>query len=332
MKKRGGYAKYGYIFALPFTIAFLLFMLYPIVYTLAIGFTDLKGLGMTQIHFLKDDPFKNFKQILGSNLFRTALKNTVKIWLSNFVPQICLALLLTAWFTDRRSTIKGQGLFKVLYYMPNIITAATIAILFRALFGYPMGPMNDLVLSVGKLFPFLHLPQKPVYFLQNKSTAQGVIIFIQTWMWYGNTMIMLIAGVLGISPDIFEASEIDGANKFQTFFYVTLPNIRTILLYVLVTSLIGGLAMFDIPQLFLQGGPDNATLTTSVFIYNQAFKGSYMYNRAAAASMIMFAIMVACSLVLFYIMRDKDEIRIKKEQKAWMKAEIERRKNEGRAS
>ncbi len=332
MKKRGGYAKYGYIFALPFTIAFLLFMLYPIVYTLAIGFTDLKGLGMTQIHFLKDDPFKNFKQILGSNLFRTALKNTVKIWLSNFVPQICLALLLTAWFTDRRSTIKGQGLFKVLYYMPNIITAATIAILFRALFGYPMGPMNDLILSVGKLFPFLHLPEKPVYFLQNKATAQGVIIFIQTWMWYGNTMIMLIAGVLGISPDIFEASEIDGANKFQTFFYVTLPNIRTILLYVLVTSLIGGLAMFDIPQLFLQGGPDNATLTTSVFIYNQAFKGSYMYNRAAAASMIMFAIMVACSLVLFYIMRDKDEIRIKKEQKAWMKAEIERRKNEGRAS
>ena len=332
MKKRGGYAKYGYIFALPFTIAFLLFMLYPIVYTLAIGFTDLKGLGMTQIHFLKDDPFKNFKQILGSNLFRTALKNTVKIWLSNFVPQICLALLLTAWFTDRRSTIKGQGLFKVLYYMPNIITAATIAILFRALFGYPMGPMNDLILSVGKLFPFLHLPEKPVYFLQNKATAQGVIIFIQTWMWYGNTMIMLIAGVLGISPDIFEASEIDGANKFQTFFYVTLPNIRTILLYVLVTSLIGGLAMFDIPQLFLQGGPDNATLTTSVFIYNQAFKGSYMYNRAAAASMIMFAIMVACSLVLFYIMRDKDEIRIKKEQKAWMKTEIERRKNEGRAS
>ena len=302
MKKRGGYAKYGYIFALPFTIAFLLFMLYPIVYTLAIGFTDLKGLGMTQIHFLKDDPFKNFKQILGSNLFRTALKNTVKIWLSNFVPQICLALLLTAWFTDRRSTIKGQGLFKVLYYMPNIITAATIAILFRALFGYPMGPMNDLILSVGKLFPFLHLPEKPVYFLQNKATAQGVIIFIQTWMWYGNTMIMLIAGVLGISPDIFEASEIDGANKFQTFFYVMLPNIRTILLYVLVTSLIGGLAMFDIPQLFLQGGPDNATLTTSVFIYNQAFKGSYMYNRAAAASMIMFAIMVACSRDLFYIM------------------------------
>ena len=179
MKKRGGYAKYGYIFALPFTIAFLLFMLYPIVYTLAIGFTDLKGLGMTQIHFLKDDPFKNFKQILGSNLFRTALKNTVKIWLSNFVPQICLALLLTAWFTDRRSTIKGQGLFKVLYYMPNIITAATIAILFRALFGYPMGPMNDLILSVGKLFPFLHLPEKPVYFLQNKATAQGVIIFLQ---------------------------------------------------------------------------------------------------------------------------------------------------------
>lgn len=120
-------------------MAFLLFTLYPIIYTVVIGFTDLKGLGMTNFHFLADDPFRNFKTVLTNPSFKQALSNTVVMWLLNFIPQILLALLLTAWFTDKRSKIAGQGFFKVIFYMPNIITAATIAILFNALFGYPMG-------------------------------------------------------------------------------------------------------------------------------------------------------------------------------------------------
>lgn len=304
-RKRSSYAKYGYLFCLPFTIAFCIFSLYPIIYTVVIGFTDLKGMGMTQWHFLADDMFRNFKTILSNPSFKTALKNTVSIWLTNFIPQIALALLLTAWFTEKRSQIKGQGLFKVLFYMPNIITAATIAILFKAFLDYPMSPANDLVMSLG-------LAEKPIQFLQNKTVARGTVAFIQFWMWYGYTMIILISGVLGISPEIFESAEIDGANRVQTFFYVTIPNIKTILLFTLVTSLIGGLNMFDIPKLFLLGGPDNATLTTSVFIYNQAFSGSYMYNRAAAASVIMFLIICVLSAIMFFIMRDKDEIELNK--------------------
>lgn len=304
--KKLGYAKYGYLFSIPFVIAFLLFSLYPIIYTALIGFTDLKGLGMTSYHFLSDDLFRNFKTVLTNPSFKTALKNTVIIWLLNFVPQILLALLLTAWFTDKRSTVKGQGLFKVLFYMPNIITAATIAILFNSLFGYPMGPVNDLLMKLGFI-------DSPIQMLINKTVARGVIIFIQTWMWYGYTMVILISGVLGISPEIFEAAEVDGANRVQTFFYVTLPNIKTILLFTLVTSLIGGLNMFDIPKLFLLGGPDNATLTTSVFIYNQAFSGSYMYNRAAAASMIMFVIIAILSAIMFQILRDRDEEKLRRQ-------------------
>jgi multiple sugar transport system permease protein len=128
-------------------------------------------------------------------------------------------------------------------------------------------------------------------------------------------MIVLISGVLGISPDIYEAAEIDGANGVQTFFRITIPNIKTVLLYTLVTSLVGGLNMFDIPFLFLKGGPDRATLTTSVFIYNQAFSGSYLYNRASAASMLMWIIIAALSGVLFFIMRDKEQIQMDKEIK-----------------
>ncbi len=306
-RRKSGYAKYGYIFSIPFVVAFLIFSLYPIAYTAIIGFTDLKGLGVTDFHFL-EDPFLNFKNVLSNNSFQTALKNTIRLWVCNFIPQICLALLLTAWFTDKRSKIKGQGIFKVLFYMPNIITAATVAILFNALFGYPMGPVNDLLMSLGII-------DTPFDFSVSKEASQNVIIFIQTWMWYGYTMITLISGVLGISPDIFEAAEVDGANRMQTFFLITIPNIKTILLFTLVTSLIGGLNMFDIPKMYLNGGPDNSTLTTSVFIQNQAFSGSYLYNRAAAASMIMFAIICVLSAALFFVLRDRDEARANKEYK-----------------
>jgi multiple sugar transport system permease protein len=161
----------------------------------------------------------------------------------------------------------------------------------------------------------------PMNFHLQSGTARGVVSFIQFWMWYGHSMIILIAGVLGINPTLFEAAEVDGATPTQIFFKITLPRLKTILLYVLVTGLIGGIQMFDIPRLFLWGGPDNATLTSSVFIYNQAFAGSYLYNRASAASMIVFIIILVLSGILFYSMRDRAEIKLKKTERNRLKEE-----------
>jgi ABC-type sugar transport system permease subunit len=314
MRRKGvNYSKFGYIFTFPFVLAFLIFSLYPILYTAFIGFTNMQGLIPKPIHIL-DNPFQNFKDLLFDNpSFRKSLINTGVLWILNFVPQIILALLLTAWFTNARLNIKGKGLFKVLLYMPNIITASTIAVLFSTLFAYPVGPVNS-------LFDMMGWSHAPINFLQDKSTARGIVAFIQFWMWYGNTMIILIAGVMGINPALFESAAIDGANGFQTFFRITLPSLRTILLFTLITSMVGGLTMFDIPQLFLAGGPDDSTLTTSMFIYGQAFKGGYLYNRAAAASMIMFVISGILSGFLFYLMRDRDEAKLKKAQKTYRKA------------
>ena len=302
MKQRStfSYAKYGYLFSIPFIVVFCIFNLYPTVYTAVLGFTDCKGLGNTDWNFLVDDPFKNFAQILKNPSFITSVKNTFKIWIMNFIPQLSLALLLTAWFTSRRNTLKGQGFFKVVFYMPNIITAASIAILFNALFGYPMGPINDMLVSSG-------LRETAFAFTDNKFATQCIVAFIQFWQWYGYTMIILISGVLGISPEIYEAAELDGANDVQMFFQVTIPNLKTILLYTLITSLIGGLTMYDIPRLFNDGKPDNATLTATMFIHNQAFKGSYLYNRAAAASLLIFVIVAICSGFVFLLMRDKKD-------------------------
>ncbi|MDR1689984.1 MAG: sugar ABC transporter permease [Clostridiales bacterium] len=318
MRHKGiNYAKYGYLFSLPFILSFLIFTLYPIIYTVMISFSDLKGAGMNEFKIL-EAPFDNFRLILNNNLFKTSLGNTVLIWVMNFIPQILLALILTWWFTSRVYSVRGQGAFKVLFYMPNIITAASIAMLYYSLFSYPIGAVNSLLQN-------LHLFSSPKDFLMDKWATRSIVAFIQFWMWYGYTMLILISGVLGINPELFEAADIDGASDWQTFIYVTLPNVRTIVLYTLVTSLIGGMQMFDIPRLFAMGGPDNATHTASIFIYTQAFEGPRFLNRAAAASMIMFIFIAILSAIIFYIMRDKEEEKIKQQRKLADKAATQKR-------
>ena len=315
-KKIVDYAKFGYLFSIPFILSFCIFTLYPVIYTFVIGFTNLKGAGNTEWQFLPSvgkNLFQNFIDVLTSKTFHKAFRNTWIIWTINFIPQLGFALLFTAWFTDKRTKVKGTGLFKILFYMPNIITAATMAILFNKLFGYPKGAINDIIILLN--------PAKGAYnFNAHEWPVKLIIAFVQFFQWYGNTMVYLIAGVIGISPEVFEAAEIDGANRVQTFFKITIPCIRQIMLFTLVTSLIGGLNMFDIPQLYIGTDANNAGLTTNMYIRNQAFSGSYMYNRSAAASVILFIIIVALSSILFYILRDKDEAKLKKLKKQELRA------------
>lgn len=307
--KSFSYAKYGYLFSIPFVVVYAIFSLYPTLNTAILGFTDAKGMtGLTQWNFLpKEKIFNNFIQLFKNPMFMMSFKNTLILWVVNFIPQICLALLLTAWFTSRRNELRAQGLFKVIFYMPNIITAASIAILFNKLFAYPIGPVNSLLQS-------LHIIDEPINFINKVAPTRGIISFIQFWMWYGYTMIILISGVLGINPDLYEAAELDGASNSQMFWKITIPNLKTILLYTMITSMIGGLNMYDIPQLFNKGNPANSTLTTNMYIYNQAFSGSYMYARAAAASMVMFIIIAVASVLVFLAFND-DEGKAKREAK-----------------
>ena len=307
--KSFSYAKYGYLFSIPFVVVYAIFSLYPTLNTAILGFTDSKGMtGLTQWNFLpKEKIFNNFVQLFKNPMFMMSFKNTLILWVVNFIPQICLALLLTAWFTSRRNELRAQGLFKVIFYMPNIITAASIAILFNKLFAYPIGPVNSLLQS-------LHIIDEPINFINKVGSTRGIISFIQFWMWYGYTMIILISGVLGINPDLYEAAELDGASNSQMFWKITIPNLKTILLYTMITSMIGGLNMYDIPQLFNKGNPANSTLTTNMYIYNQAFSGSYMYARAAAASMVMFIIIAIASVLVFLAFND-DKGKAKREAK-----------------
>lgn len=300
--KRISYDNYGYLFIAPFFITFLIFQLYPIFFTFRTSLTD--AAGWNKILENQIIGFDNFAKLFAfgtdiSNYFWQSLGNTVIMWLFNFVPQIGMALILASWFTDTRLHLKFQGAFKVLIFMPNIITAASIAMLFFSLFNYPIAPVNTLMQQLG-------LISAPIEYFRSTAISRGLISFIQWWMWYGNTMIVMIAGILGISPALFEAALVDGCSSRQVFWKITLPLIKPILLYNLVTSLVGGLTMFDIPHLMTQGNPNYTTNTVARFIYTQGFEAPNNFNMASAASAVLFVIIVICSLILNFIMKDRD--------------------------
>ncbi len=206
------------------------------------------------------------------------------------------------WFTDIRLKLRSVGFFKVMVYLPNIITAATVAVLFASLFGFPKGPMNTILINLGVI-------SEPINWFRDVWITRGIVAFIQFWQWYGHSMIILIAGILGISPSLYEAGMVDGATSRQMFWKITVPMIKPILLYQLVTSLIGGMNMFDIPFLLVpNGGPDRAVETMATFIYRQAFTGGYNYNYAAAASILLFLFVAVISVIMFKTMR-QDEVK-----------------------
>ena len=301
-RKSISYDKYGYLFVAPFFIVFLIFQLYPIFFTFRTSLTDAAGWSKVLENSIIG--FDNFARLFAfgtdvSRNFWQSLGNTVIIWMFNFIPQIAMALILASWFTDTHLRLKCQGAFKVLIFMPNIITAATIAMLFFSFFNYPIAPVNTLLQQFGLL-------NSPYEFFRSTIASRGLISFIQWWMWYGNTMIIMIAGMLGISPSLFEAAMVDGCTPRQIFWKITLPLIKPIMLYNLVTSLVGGLTMFDIPHMMTQGNPNYTTNTVARFIYQQGFEAPNNFNIASAASVILFGIIVICSLILAFLMRDRD--------------------------
>lgn len=292
------YAKYGYIFIAPFFIVYAFFMIYPLINTFLLSFKE-NGSDHPEVWI----GLQNYKWLLFGGETRAAnavqsafwksMGNTFILWAGNFVVQIILSLLLAVWFSDVRVKIKGTGFFKVVMYLPNIVTAASVAGMFMMLFGNTKyGAINNLLLNMEAIL-------SPIKFVDDVWTSRILVMFIQSWMWFGNTMLLLLSGIFGIDPSIYEAAEIDGSSGANTFFRITMPILKPIFIYVFITSMIGGLQMFDIPYLLHEGTTVRPALkTTAVYIYEN-FKTVYNYGYSAAASMILFALTAVLGLIVF---------------------------------
>ncbi len=297
------YAKWGYIFIAPFFIVFLVFQLIPLAQTIYYSFFEYYRSGLTVIGPTPVG-LENYKALFQSDFLKYA-GNTVILWLAGFIPQIVISLLLAAWFTDIRLKIRGKQFFKVVIYMPNLIMASAFAMLFFALFS-DNGPVNHLLVTSG-------LVDHQIRFLSSVAGTRGLVALMNFLMWFGNTTILLMAAVMGINPSLFEAAELDGCTARQTFFKITLPMIRPILLYVLITSMIGGLQMFDVPQILTNGtgAPDRTTTSLIMFLNNHLY--SKNYGMAGAVSVILFIISaILCLAVYFTLNADDDSKKIKK--------------------
>ena len=302
-KKKGSisYAKWGYIFIAPFFIIFAVFQLIPLVSTIYYSFFEYYRSGLKII----GPSFVGLKNYI--TLFTTDLPkyfgNTILLWIIGFIPQIAVSLLLAAWFTDLRLKLKGQTFFKTVIYMPNLIMASAFAMLFFALFS-DNGPVNAVLMSMGTL-------SEPISFLNTVWGNRALIGLMNFLMWFGNTTIMLMAAIMGISPEIFEAAELDGCGSVKRFFSITLPLIRPILAYTLITSIIGGLQMFDVPQILTngQGAPDRTSMTLIMFLNNHL--KSRNYGMAGALSVFLFIVSGILCFFVYRMTNGKDDTAVK---------------------
>jgi multiple sugar transport system permease protein len=289
--------QYGYLFVAPFIIGFLVFGLYPVINTIVLSFTD-RTLMSSSYRFIG---LQNFQQLFADSTFTTAIKNTWELWLMNFIPQIGIAFLLAIWFTNNRLKLKGVGIWRMIFYMPNLMMASAVAALFFSLFSY-YGPVNQFLVGSG------FLPEA-VDFLRKPAVARGLVVFIQWWMWFGQTTILLMAAMTAISPSLYEAAEVDGAGTFQMFRMITLPLIKPVLIYILVTSLVGGMQMFDIPYLLTdgRGSPANSILTNTINMYMKFHSSKGHIGAASAVGLVVFLMTSIVALLIFFLLREKHD-------------------------
>ena len=266
-KKR---AKWGLIFCLPFILTFLVFQLYPIIYSFYLSLTFQEN--SRNFVFVG---FDNYKDLINDKTFWKSVGNTWKIWLMNFIPQ--------------------------LFYLPNLITVASMGVLFLALFDWQTGSVNNALVDLGIL-------KEKVNWMSSPSFAQGITAFIQWLMWFGYSSILLTAGIAAIPEEVIESSVIDGANAWKRLTKITLPLLKPTMLYVMVTSLIGGMQIFDIPMTLTKGSgePSKSLMTMVLYLYNMAFKNNDL-PYGATISYGIFVIIIFFSLIFFKVIYGKEE-------------------------
>ena len=284
------YNKWGYIFLIPFLVVFIIFQLIPLASTIYNSFFENYRSGLTQIgpNFVG---IENYKTIITNGDLPLYFKNTMIMWILGFIPQIVLSLLLGAWFTDPSLRLKCQTFFKTVIYMPNLIMASAFAMLFFTLFA-DSGPINSLLIQVGVF-------KEAFQFMSHAGSVRGLVATMNCLMWFGNTTILLMAGMMGIDPSLFEAAQVDGATANQIFYKITLPLLRPILVFVMITSLIGGLQMFDVPQILTNGTGDPMRSSMTLIMYLNKHLFSKNFGLAGALSVYMFVITGILSLIVY---------------------------------
>ncbi|WP_248930812.1 carbohydrate ABC transporter permease [Paenibacillus hamazuiensis] len=290
-----------YLFILPFVALYVLFHFYPVAYSLYLSLTEWNGVGPktfigldNYVKLLTDDP-----------LFYKSLFNTFVIMLMSVPATLILGMLL-AYLTFHLT--RGRRFFQTVNMLPYITTPVAIGFIFSFLFDWQTGTVNQVLVRLGVM-------EEGYYWLQNPWSSRTIIAVMIIWRYLGYFMAIYLAGMTAVPQDIYEAAKVDGSTGFHTFTRITLPLLRNITVFLVVTSVIGGLQLFDEPKLLYGGwsgassvgGPDNAALTVIWKFVDDSFISNTRFGYGASIAYTLFVIIVVFSILSYKLTSGKEE-------------------------
>ncbi|WP_197089677.1 carbohydrate ABC transporter permease [Bacillus sp. SA1-12] len=277
-----------YLFISPFYLLFLIFGLFPILFSLYLSFHKWGGLG--EMEFVG---FKQFTYLLTDTVFWQSVGNTFAIWFLSTVPMLFGALVIA--FLLNTPFLKFKGFYRTSFFVTNVTSIVAVTIIFKSIFGDNYGLLNYVLTTIGL---------EPLEWLSSEFLIKIVIASMVVWRWTGYNAIIYLAGLQGIPNSLYEAAKMDGANLMQMFFHITIPLLRPIILFTVLMTTIGSMQLFTEPQVLLgnSGGVGGAGLTITLYMYNQAF-GDSQYGYAAVVSWALFVIIALFSLLNWKIVQ-----------------------------
>jgi ABC-type sugar transport system permease subunit len=275
-------ARWPYLFISPFYILFLIFGVYPILFSFYLSFTEWKGLGP-----IKFVGLRNFELLFKDKIFWQSMSNGVILFFMYVPIMTFLALVLAVILNSKR--VRGFRFFRTLLFIPYIMNIVAAGFTFRLLLNQKYGLVN-------MLLGVINIP--PVPWLESAWGGRVSLSLLVIWAWLGYNMVIMLAGLQTIPGELTEAALIDGANPMQAFFYVTIPLMRPVILFSVVLSTMGSFSLFSEIYNLTGGGPINATLTPVLVIFDQAF-GNFRLGYASAMAYLYFIILFVLTLLQF---------------------------------
>ena len=263
----------GYLFVLPYVVFFLAFVAYPLMFSIVLMFnrwnivTPMEWIGL-----------KNFIRLIHDPLFVKSLGNTAIFLLIHIPLQIVVALALALLLNSK---VRLRFFFRAVYFMPVVVSGVVVTILWQQLYSYDYGILNNLLVAVG-------LPRVP--WLVDAAYAMPSIALMATWKNVGIYIVLFLVGLQSIPAELYEAASLDGASRTRKFLHVTLPMLNPTIIAIVILSTIGGFSLFIEPYVLTGGGPMQSTLSTMLYIYNQAFYFDHMGYAATLG--IVFAVII----------------------------------------
>ncbi|WP_078392630.1 carbohydrate ABC transporter permease [Shouchella patagoniensis] len=271
-----------YLFISPFFLLFAVFGIFPIIYSLYLSFHNWSGLGERTFVGLS-----NFQYLITDAGFWQAVGNTFGIWFLSSIPMLFFALVIA--FLLNLPSLTGRGTYRTLFFITNVTSIVAVAIIFETIFSNQYGLMNYLLSLVGI---------GSLEWMNSSFLIKVVIASMVVWRFVGYNAIIYLAGLQSIPKTLYEAAIIDGANKIQIFFRITIPMLRPIILFTVIMTTIGSMQIFTEPQILLgnSGGVGGAGMTMTLYMYNEGFLNQ-QFGYASAVSWAMFIIIAVFSLI-----------------------------------